>query len=185
METLVYRQNVQSGIVLPTPGNVAPLGATETQYRLKQTLPSMNRRFAPDSTGAKAAKKFGAKVSQPSKVRTIQPPPSNLRERGTKITDTVVNQSRHEEPRVNSVNRYQWKLKVGQAKSAYGTLFQDLPGGYGPEPYSMLRGTSTPRMTLVPGDPAPPEVQGRYVMEQIYNQLKTAEAQNTGRALNT
>jgi hypothetical protein len=192
METLSYRSNYAKTFV-PTPGNVASVGATATQFRLKQSTPEMPNRYYAANVGNNAARLGSNTINGTATNRYANGPQaalsvstvgdSRIRNRGFVVSDNYVNQGRQEEPILNQKPRYSWKLKVDEAQSDYGTLFQDLPGGYGPESNTLLRGTSYPRATVVFGIPAPqtPLAQQVYA-RQISQALPPLNAPNTGPA---
>jgi hypothetical protein len=166
METLLYYQRANPTPV-PTPGTHASIGATATQVRLKQTTPDLRSRFQKDSTGA-GALRFGSDStggtkrslmngSYKYKTKTILVKDAHLRNRGVRVRDLRPTQDRHEEPVLAMVPRYSWKLKENQVTSNYGVLFQDMPGGYAPQPGDVLRGTSYPRSLTIMEEDKPPD----------------------------
>lgn len=181
METLLYRKPVKTQNV-PTPGNVASIGATATQFRLKQSCPEMNSRFTPGTIGKKSSR-FGSDSTNgdtksnftktyPWMVRANVSKDKRLRVKGQKIVDLKVNQDRNEQPTLNEVPRYSWKLKVNEATSDYGSLFKDLPYGYGPSAGSILRGNNYPESTVILGINKPEDSFGELLYAQKLLQLE-------------
>ena len=175
MDTILYKVPL-NGKFVPTPGNKSVIGATATQFRLKQTEPNFPRRFIPSTVG-KHASRLGSDSAngddrdvfsgaRPYQIRTYSVKDSRLRNRGVKVTDIKPTQDRVEMERLNEVPRYAWKLKVDEAQSNYGALFEDLPGGYGPPPGALLRGNNYPEATIILGQQAPADSLNEQILAQ-------------------
>lgn len=150
---------------VPTPGNKASIGATATQFRLKQSAPYMASRFETGTTGLSSHSlgsnsANGGQVSdltgwRSNDARVIQPKSSRLRNYGVKVTSIRPSQDRSFLPISKQIDKYDWQLKVDAATSNYGSLFEDLPHGYAPPPGSLLRGGNYPGVTNILGDRPP------------------------------
>lgn len=175
MDTVLHKIP-QNGKFIPTPGNKSVIGATATQFRLKQSAPNLPRRFEASTVGKRAAKlgsdsangedRDAFSGARPCEIRTYTVKDSRLRNRGFKITDIKPSQDRLEMERLNEVPRYAWKLKVNEATSNYGVLFENLPGGYGPAPGSLLRGNNYPSSTVILGNSAPEDSLNEQILAQ-------------------